>query len=214
MKRKLVISMIALLSMVAMGCSQKQASIENDITTEVIAEVISTEEAVEKEEKEEIEEIEKETEQEQTFDEIEIPYYETYQEFIAGIGLKETEYDLEGMYKYYCYAMELTTPEGAILNCIKNREFFTTKEQTVAKEENKKPSGESKPSGEGNSSSSTQNSGVIYWEEPTRTPEEAQAARDELNASRGGMTSEELKNATVRELTEAEKEIIANMKGY
>ena len=208
MKRKIVISMLALLGILTMGCSTKEASIENNITTEVIAEVVSTEEVVEKEEIKE-----KETEQVQTFDEIEIPYYETYEEFIAVIGLNETEYDLEGMYKYYCFAMELTTPEGAILNCIKNREFFTMKEQAVAKDD-KKPSNSSKPSSGSSSSGGVSSSGLPYWEEPVISEEEAMRLLDEYNIANGGMSIEELKNCEVPEYTEEEKKILETIRGY
>ena len=211
MKRKLVISMIALLSMVAMGCSQKQASIENDITTEMIAEVISTEEVVETEEASEL----AQAELEEALKEVEIPYYETYDDFVEAIGLSEIEYNTEGMYLgYEMLIKDLNySPEDAFVFIAKDTSSYKIKEQAVAKDD-KKPSNSSKPSSGSSSSGGVSPSGLPYWEEPVRTPEEAEAARDELNISRGGMSSEELKNCEVPEYTEEEKKILETIRGY
>ena len=292
MKRKVVISMIALLSMVAMGCSQKQASIENDITTEMIAEVISTEEVVETEE----------TNEDTLY---------TMEEFAKIMGVTDETHDVEGLYTVYLDMIQCKTYTETYRYCMAKRWDFSreslawesveviydevglthehfdfvevyeyyrelTEKQEVSKEEasdaikvckwrflfedkvdevgdyltvmsqiyQKKGysteeitekinytdrfvdivatvdayrNGQKNNSSNNNSSGGVSPSGLPYWEEPVRTPEEAEAARDELNISRGGMSSEELKNCedhTLPELTEEEKKILETIRGY
>lgn len=105
MKRKLVISMIGLLGILAMGCSQKEESIETNITTEVVAEVISTEDVIETEEANE-------------------DALYSMEEFAKIMGVTDETHDVEGLYAFYLETIQYETDTETYQICNSRKDEY------------------------------------------------------------------------------------------
>lgn len=220
MKKGIVVCILMLMGIVAMGCSESEAKVED---SEIVAEVISTEELILTEGTEEASEV-ADKELEQALDEVELPYY-SYEDLMEILGVNETEWKVDDIYEDYCKLIDkkLSTINEAFVLIAQDIEsdrtngthIYKIKEQVIVDKNtgNKKPSSGS--SG-GNSSGASTSSATVYWEEPVRTPEEAAAARDKHNIEHGGTSSEDFLNGTPisDEEWEKEKELLEGLRGY